>query len=814
MEDLYSKPNTPYNEEGEAQDLKAIISKYIIHWRWFVASVIVCILAAMIYMRYAQKQYDISATIMFKEEKNKQGAANEMMSLQNLGILATTNNVTNEMEILQSKTIVKKTVIALKAYNSYKTKGSVGTNYLFYNYPLEVNTSDSTLDKLMRPFSFTAKPQTNGSLEVVWKDKEENTHKESFSKFPAVLKTDVGDFELVPRKNYSDFFDESVYISVTAPIEVAKNILTRMSVDLANKTSSVAVIHFKSLDKDWGEEFINTLIKTYNDDSRMDKNLVAVRTAEFINERLDIISKELGTTEKRIEDTKRSAGLTTVEDYQMVVKGRADINKDQLTVSTQLYIMEDLKKYVDNPANKNQVIPSNIGLDDETLKGIINQYNEKLLERNRLIRSSSENNPIVIKREAELETLRNNVSASIASAYRGLKINARAIQGQVNLYNEKISNAPTQERVLTDINRQQEIKAKLFLMLLEKREENSIAMAATADNAKIIDEALASTNPISPKKPLILAIGLLLGLILPVLIITILDFFRTKIESHSEVEKLTKLPIIGDIPFERSARDSAIVVKKNDNNLMSEVFRTLRTNIQFTLKEDEKVIMFTSTISGEGKSFVSSNLAVSLALLGKKVIIIGMDIRNPQLHNVFGFKNPRKGLTNIIAENSLDYEPYIITAKETENLHILNAGATPPNPAELLDRPALDLLMKKFRQHYEYVIIDSAPVGLVVDSLVASRIADTTVYVSRENYTEKSAFELINTLYREHKLPNISIVINGVDLKKVARSHYGYGKRYGYGGYGYGYSYGNNSQTQNKPKNIFQKLLGMFKKGN
>lgn len=798
-----------YQEEGDSLDLKALISKYLLQWKWFVLSVIICIIGAFIYLRYAEKQYEVTASILFKEDKTKgrsmmaSGPGGMALDLQNFGV-STTNNVKNELDILTSKSLVKKAVLALGAHVNYVVKGRVHSQQIFYDLPIQIAATDSTLNELKKPFNLVIKiPKEDNALQLKWVHLDEEQQLE-VKTLPAIIQTPIGPLSITKTsdEDWEKFKGKPLFVSIVSPISKAKALLKNLNMALTDKMSSVVEIRFKTIDPKWGTDFINQLLKTYNEDANLDKNLVAQKTEEFINDRLKIISDELGTTERKIEETKQAAGFTALSDLGTVVRGQAEADLQLVKINTQLRIMEYLRDNVRNPKNATDVIPNNVGLEDVSLTTLINQYNEALIERNKLARSASETSPMVVQKTEDLHHLRESIVSSIKNAYSGLVITERSIRGQANKLNSKISNAPTQERILMDINRQQEIKAQLFLMLMQKREENSIAMAATSDNAKIIDDAISSDRPISPKKNIILLAAFILGLIIPIIVIFLLDFFRTKIENHAEVEKLSKMPLLGDVPFDENIIENSVQVRKNVNNIMAEVFRTLRTNLQFTLEQDDKIIIVTSTTSGEGKSLISTNLAVSMAILGKKVAIIGMDIRNPQLHKTFKFSNPPRGLTNLIADQDLNYNAIMIKKPEIENLSILSAGTIPPNPAELLDRPILKTLLDKMRQEFDYIIIDSAPVGLVVDTMIVSKYADATIYVCRENYTEKTAFSLINDLYIDGKFHKPGLVLNGVDLDKMARNRYGYGKRYGYG---YGYGYGHQSEKRKK-KTLLYKL--------
>jgi capsular exopolysaccharide synthesis family protein len=388
-----------------------------------------------------------------------------------------------------------------------------------------------------------------------------------------------------------------------------------------------------------------------------------------------------------------------------------------------------------------------------------------------------------------------NVINSIASVRNGLLIAKQDIERQAGKYNVRIEQAPEQERILTNISRQQEIKSGLYLMLLQKREENSITMAATADNAKIIDAPLADNIPVSPKSSLILLIGLILGVVIPAGVIYVMDLLQFKIGTRHDVEKLTTMPILGEIPLQAETDGNrTIVVRENENNMMAETFRSLRTNLQFMLSsEDHKVILFTSTSPGEGKTFTSVNLAVSLALLGKKVVLLGLDIRKPRLAEHFGFSHKQEGITKFLSGGTNDIFSLLIDSGVTENLKVLPAGMVPPNPAELLASPRLEKAIDALKEKFDYVLLDTAPVALVTDTLIAGRVADLSVYVCRSEVTHKSDFELVNEIRKERKLPHMALVVNAVNLESKRYGYgYGYGKYGKYGRYGkkYGYGYG------------------------
>ena len=531
-----------------------------------------------------------------------------------------------------------------------------------------------------------------------------------------------------------------------------------------------------------------------------DKNEIAQKTAEFIDERIGIISKELGSTEADLESFKRDAGITDLtSEAQIALAGNAEYEKKSVENRTQISLVNDLRKYL--RSNEYEVLPSNVGLQDAALIGAIERYNEMLVERKRLLRTSTENNPAIVNLDTSIRAMKANVQATLEGTLQGLMITKSNLDREASRYSRRISNAPGQERAYVSIARQQEIKAGLYLMLLQKREENAIALAATANNAKIIDEAIADDIPVSPKRSMIYLIALMLGVGIPVGIIYLIELTKFKIEGRADVEKLTSVPVVGDIPLtdEKNDKNGSIAVFENKNNLMSETFRNIRTNLQFMLDNDQKVILVTSTVSGEGKSFVSSNLAISLSLLGKKVVIVGLDIRKPGLNKVFQLSNKERGITQYLSNPETDLMELVQPSDVNKNLFILPGGTVPPNPTELLARNGLDRAIETLKKNFDYVILDTAPIGMVTDTLLIGRVADLSVYVCRADYTHKAEYTLINELSFEKKLPNLCTVINGVDLKKRKYGYYygygKYGKHYGYGKrYGYGYGYGQDTK--------------------
>ena len=797
-------------EKEEQADIKAILFKYIIRWPWFIASIIICRACAWIYLKQSTPIYNITASVIIKDEKKGGTMGNEFSGLEDLGLLNPSKNIDNEIEILQSKSLIKDVVNELGLYINYWGNKGFKTTDLYGASPILVHYSFKDAETLNAPIQLTINYQKNGNLNVnMITDKGNDNEKKinkTFTEFPAVLSSEKGVITFIENQQVPIVEDVNLDITISHPLAIAKGYRSALSIEPTSKTTSVATISIKNTNKKRGEDFINKLVEMYNRDANDDKNEVAQNTAHFIDERISVINQELGTTEQELENFKRESGLTDLSsDAQLAVAEKSAYEKLCVENGTQLNLIQYLSDYLKKPENANTTLPVNVGLNDKSLTEQISQYNALILERNRLRRTSSDSNPVIRRLDSNIDDMHASLLTTINSVYKGLLITKADLDRQAGKYAGQISNAPAQERRFVSIQRQQEIKAGLYLMLLQKREENNIALAATANNAKIIDDALADDVPISPNKKIIYLAALVLGFGIPVAIIYILSLLSYRIEGHSDVERLTRVPVIGDVPLNDSDEKYAIAVRENDNDIMAETFRSLRTNLLFMLGDpDKKVILVTSTTSGEGKTFIASNLAVSLALLGKKVVIVGLDIRKPGLNKVFHISHKERGITQyLVAPQSTDLRSMIQSSDLSANLNILPGGTIPPNPTELLARKSLDDAIELLKKDYDYVVLDTAPIGMVTDTQLIARVADISVYVCRADYTHKNDYQLINELYANKRLPGLCTVINGLDMKKKKYGYYyGYGKYgryYGYGkkyGYGYGYGYGDTSDSK------------------
>ena len=791
-------------ENENPVDYKALLFEYLMYWPWFVACLLVCMVGAWCYLRYQAPVYNINATVLIKQgDKNKPNGQNvSLAAMQDLGMLTMANNFDNEVEIIQSRTLLKKVVNALNLNITYAEKRTFGyPKQLYKSTPVQVWMSPEEADKLPSPLQIQLDYTPDGKVQAEAYficNRERQTISKHFDKLPGVLVTPVGTITLSPKDSVGLQNTHTIYATIVTPTAAAGSCKARLTAKPTSKVTTIVQLNYNDTHIGRGMDFLNTLVALYNSDANDDKNEVASRTAEFIDGRIQIINQELGTTESQLATYKQKAGLTDLSsDAQLALQGNAEYAQKQAENATQLRLVQFLKEYIDNPANQMEVIPANIGLTDNALVTVIGQYNEMLTERKRLLRTSSESNPAVVNLDASIQATRKNVQTSVSSVLRGLKITRHDLESQARKFEGKISNAPTQEKELLSITRQQEIKASLYLMLLQKREENAITLAATANNGRMIEEPISGGIPVSPNKKMYFLIAIVLGLGIPIAIIYLRNLLRFKIENRADIEKITDVPIVGDIPM-TDTQGTPIVVRENKNELMEEVFRSVRTNIQYMLSEGRKVILFTSTNSGEGKSFTAGNLACSFAFMGKKVVIVGLDIRKPGLNKVFQLSTREKGITQYLANpEHTDLLTLCQPSTVSENLYILPGGSVPPNPTELVARQALDQAIEILKQHFDYVILDTAPIGMVTDTQLIARVADLSVYVCRADYTHKSHYTLINELKREHKLPNLCTLLNGINMNRRQNGYYyGYGKyarygKYGYGKkYGYGYGYG------------------------
>ncbi|MCD8281794.1 MAG: polysaccharide biosynthesis tyrosine autokinase [Prevotella sp.] len=803
------------NEEKEYQEaeeqsgfsFRELYTMLVLHWQWVVVSVLLCFALAYVYLRYTTPVYQVSTKLLVKDNDNERYYPSRSMlsGMDNLGLITNSNGIENEMEILKSTLISEATVRTLKLYTTYSKKGRLRWSLLYKNQPVNAELPDEGLDAIESPITLELKAtakgiQVKGEYTPPRPEDEDIERLEpveintTVTSLPARIKTLYGDITLSPNGKRKMEKGDRLKIDIYPPSMLARAYAARLNVDQSNKYTTIAVLSLRDVSVARGLDYLNELVNAYNEQANSDKNEIARRTEAFINDRLMKVESELGSTDGSIEYFKRNNRMIELDlSATETMKNSNDYDQKLIDINTQISLINTLSTYIDKEENKYQVIPSNIGLTDQSTTQLISSYNKVALDRSSMLRTASNINPALKPLTAQLDEMHESIKQAMAQAKKTLEIQRNSIVEQYNKYQTQILNSPEQQRVMTEIGRQQAVQTALYTMLLQKREENSISLAATANKGQLIDKTV-SNGMVQPKKKVVMLIALVIGLLLPIGVFFLLRYFRYKIEGHDDVAKLTSLPIIGDVPIANDAKKSVgeIVVYENSNSTMEEIFRAMRTNLQFMLQEGQKVIMSTSSISGEGKTFITSNLAISFALLGKKVLLVGMDIRKPRLAELFRIKDRHKGITSLLSmanPTKADVLANIVNSNVNANLDLLMAGSIPPNPSEMLGRPQLDKVMDILKGEYDYILLDTAPIGLVTDTLIISRVADLTITIVRADYTPKENLQMVNSLAGEGKLPNNSIVINGIDMSKKKYGYfYGYGKYAHYGKYNHRYS--------------------------
>lgn len=825
---LQTSPIQAEQSEKSAFDFQTIYTMLVLNWKWFVLSVILCLGCGAIYLRYKTPTFQAQAKMLIKDDESNNRATGKsaLLTASNLGIMTNSAGIDNEMEILTSLSIAQQAVRDLKLYTTYKAKGKIKDQLMYKTEPVFVDLDPGHLEKLIYPIQLVITRDGNeykvkGQYTASAFEETEKTVYEiekTLNGLPARISTRVGTITLNANSQVAPMADgATIKVTIVAPKYMAMKYVKALSVSPTSKTTTIAQMVLTDEIPQRAVDYLRQLTVCYNRQANEDKNEIAVRTEEFINGRLEKINAELGSTEGSLEAYKKRNNMVELKMNAAQAVQNQDIFSQKLAeANTQVALLQSISQYMNDPANQYQTLPSNVGLTDQSATQLINKYNDIVLTRNRLLRSASESSPTVTPLTAQLDDLSASIRRAIAQAQKNMATQRQSVAEQYSKYVGQTSATPEQERILTQIGRQQDVKSGLYLMLLQKREENSISLAATADKGKLIDDPQYS-GKVSPRGSIIMLLALVLGFLIPgVILYYIINFLKFRIEGHDDVEKLTKLPILADIAVagEGTKTKGDIVVHENKNNQMEEVFRSLRTNLQFIMSKGQKVILFTSSLSGEGKTFTAANLAVSFALLDKKVVLVGLDIRKPRLAELFEIKDHHHGITNLLSmanPTAEDVEKQILNSNVNDNLDILMAGPIPPNPTELIARPTLEMVIDTLKEKYDYVLIDSAPVGLVTDTLQIGRVADATIIMCRADYTPKDSFNYINDLARDNKLPHMTIAINGIDMsKKKYGYYYGYGRygryarygrysnhRYGYGNYGNS-RYGNENDTSIK----------------
>ena len=777
---MKEEQNIPVNNEQDELTInyRAFLQKCIKHWRWFTISILICLCVAFIYLRYTTPVYNVSANVLIQQENQKGGlgglSGGAIGMLSGLGGISFSSSFDNEMEIMQSRTLLKKVVTDLGLYISTFQQRITGYNVpLYKTSPIQVYLSPKEATELKSGVKIKTTYTTSGKLvtkiEYV-QEEEEQIIEKTFEKLPVALSTPLGVLSFSKndsllteiRKKYNKDIQLVTYIN--SPIEVAKVYKERLSIEGGKKTT-IAQVNLQDNDKQRATDFVNYLVVCYNQDILDEKSKVVLKTSDFIRERMEVVNQELSTAESEIADFKQKAGLTDISaDAELLLQESAKYEQLRIENQTQIRLVEFLRDYIQDPAHADEVIPANVGLKEEKLTTAIDEYNSLLAERRRLLRTSSENNPAVINLNDGILTMQKSIQTTVASTLKGLQITQNDLERQMRQFTDRISSAPQQEREYINLARQQEIKSRLYLVLLQQREENILSLGLTTDTGRIVEETLADNAPVSPKKKIVALAALFLGLCIPAGVIFLFDQFGSKIGKRSDLEKQSNVPFLAELPHNQQNQKEHLAVRENQNGPMEEAFRTLRTQLLFQLDTADKVILFTSAQGEEGTTFVASHTAASLAFLGKKVVVVDMNLRRPGLPSYFSLSTDAKGMTNYLnAPKQVRLLDLVQPSAVHANLDVLPGGALVTNSAELVSQDVFADAILQLKEKYDYVILDTAPLPLVTDTVLIGRTADICVFVCRAGVTPKSACDYLNTLSREQKFPKLAVLLNDVE---------------------------------------------------
>lgn len=770
-------------------DFLSMIRPYLQFWPLYLLVVVVCLILMGFYIAMKRPLYPVEASILFLENKDSKSSMVDKMDIDFTGLNFNSVNVENELLLIKSREILYKAIEESNTFVDYSTPKGLRRAVWYRELPYTFSFPHDSIDKIRESYNFEVKDL--GGRYVITLDNEEeriiNVPSLPFS-FVTKLGTVVmlKNEYFIPQQEYPEHVDVKVY----SPLSMAMSMTKQLQVRKVDKQASVAILSYTCDHRQKGEAFLTKLVEVYNRERAIDKNITAQKTYDFINERINLIGKELGETERKLESIKREQGVIDLKDLGLAVMASKEAEKLRMSLETESHLMDYLLNFLKDNRKVYELIPGTVSIksqnsNDQALSATLQAHNALILERNAILKKAGSNHPRLLSLNSEIEQSRQNIRSAVEVVRDGLKIQLKEIALQEKMYDKTVAQAPTFERISVDVERQRAIRSELYLMLLTRREQTSIELAASVESVRIVDTPLASGVPASPKKQVLYLVAVIVGLVLTTLSLFLIRLLRVKFSTIEELKKLTSLPILAQIPKIKSFNGQGeIMVKLKGSSMMTEVYRSLRTNINFVSPNVKcPIIMVTSTIAGEGKTFVASNLAVSLSALEKKVLIIGLDLRNPKLHRAFGEMDKeviKQGISMLLADSSLNPEDYIVQLPDYPFLSILHAGKTPPNPPELLSRPRFRELIERFREEFDYVILDVAPVGPVVDSFTVAQVADVTLYVSRANYTNRRDLDYIHYLVEHQKLSNVNLIFNGVsESNSILRSKYGYG--YGYG---------------------------------
>ncbi|MRG43866.1 polysaccharide biosynthesis tyrosine autokinase [Chitinophaga sp. SYP-B3965] len=756
--------NNRRKQPQEQIDLLALIRyRYLSYWPLFILAAALSVGLAMVYLRYATATYKVSATLLVKEESKKLG---EKDLLASLDLFGSDKNIENEMQILYSRTLATEVARNLQLYGEVFQKGKVHDLLAYENAPLQFRFLEPEKIKPgkpeMVPFVYNA---ANASVSLYNKTYRLNdTVASPWGKM--LIKAQPG---VAPD-------DKTYYLQITDEKQLTQVLLSRLAVSPVSKMGTVIKLEYSDVAPARGEDILNELIRVYNAAAIEDKNRVAASTMSFVDDRLRIVSQELNQVEGKVESFKKREGIVDIGEQSKLFLESVQENDSKMSeANMQLSVLESIEKYVSGKGEGENIVPATLGLSDPVLMELVAKLYETDMERERLKKTTGENSPVIGALNRQIAKLTPSIMENINSLRNNLNAGKERLEASNNRFTSILRSVPGKERALVEVSREREIKNNIYTFLLQKREETALAYAAAISDSRIVDAAEASSIPFSPKKTTVLAMAIIAGIVVVAAVITIKDMMNREIVERAEIEKATAAPIVAEIMYDDNKE--SIVIADGKRSLVAEQFRSLRTSLSYIgLNGDNKTLLITSSISGEGKSFVSINLAASISLIRKKVVLLEFDLRKPMISKMLGIER-EPGITNYLVGRG-NLSDMLRPVPGNDFLFVLPAGVIPPNPTELILNGRLEEMLTHLKTMFDYVIIDTAPVGIVTDARLLAPFADACLYVLRQQVTPKLHLKLIDELYRNKEVGKLNLVFNGVRPRGVSAQGYGYG--YGY----------------------------------
>ena len=778
--------------------IQDLLSLCMSNWYWFAFSLLITLGIAILYIKVTPPVYTRSASILIKEDSNGKSLSSDVGSFADLGLIQANTNVNNEIISLRSPSLMTDVVKRLHLNIDYHVDGSFYREVLYgRSLPINVSINSSNDESL----ALTVKILADSLVELsdFFRNGESVSDKLIKGKLRETIVSPIGDITVSPTSYYTAQFTRPIYVSFSPIHDATLRYMPNLSVALNDEKSTVVDLSFKDVSVQRAEDILNTLIAVYNENWVKDKNQIAVSTSLFINERLAVIEKELGNVDEDISSYKSEHLLPDVQAASnMYMTQVSETDAQLLALNNQLYMARYIRNYLESETNEYQLLPANTGIESSNLENQITEYNNKLLQRNSLVANSSEQNPLVLDLDHALTSIRKAILSSIDNLVVTLNAQIKNLENSGQQTTARIAENPSQAKYLLSVERQQKVKESLYLYLLQKREENELSQAFTAYNTRVITSAGGSMLPTAPLKKNILLVAFAIGLLIPAIILFIIETTNTKVRGRKDLENMS-IPFVGEIPLvSRQERKfplfhkkeslktfDQIVVKEKSQDLINEAFRVVRTNLEFMLGKEKaaRVIMTSSANPGSGKTFITINLAKSLAIKGKKVLVIDLDLRRASLSSLIA--SPRVGISNYLSGQIENFSEIVVRGKLYPQLDIIPVGTIPPNPTELLFDQHLEQMLNTLKSEYDCIFLDCPPVEIVADASIINKFSDMMLFVVRAGLLERNMLPEIENFYVDQKYKNMSVILNGTS---DAYGHYGY--RYGYR-YGYHYGYGN-----------------------